>query len=69
VDQLPEPSLVSDGSFNVPEYFERPQPFEQLWQLRKGRRTVECSFWTHPIGAEIRVMIGAEFMRSRARSA
>jgi len=57
---------VSDGSFNFPEYHDRPQPFEQIWHLRKGRRTATCSFWTHPLGAEIRVEIGAELLRSEA---
>lgn len=54
------------GSFNVREYRDRPQPFEQIWHLRKRRRTVECSFWTNPLGAEIRVMLGAELLRSEA---
>jgi hypothetical protein len=54
------------GSFNVPEYRDRPQRFEQIWHLRKGKRTVECAFYTHPIGAEIRVMLGAELLRSEA---
>jgi hypothetical protein len=57
---------MTHGSFNVPEYRDRPQPFEQIWHLRKGRKTTACSFWTHALGAEIRVEIGAELLGSEA---
>jgi hypothetical protein len=57
---------MTDWSFNVPEYHDRPRPFEQIWHLRKGKRTAACSFWTHPIGAEIRVEVSAELVRSEA---
>lgn len=57
---------MTHASFNVPEYHGRPQPSHQIWHLRMGRLTAECRFWTHPLGAEIRVQVGAELIRSEA---
>jgi hypothetical protein len=32
----------------------------------KGRKFAECRLWTNPMGAEIRVEAGGEFVRSEA---
>ncbi len=60
------PKRMILGLFNVPEYRDRPQPLDQIWRLRNGRRTAECRFWTHPLGAEIRLQVGATLLRSKA---
>ena len=30
------------ASFNIPEYYQRPQRVSQVWQLRKGKRFATC---------------------------
>jgi hypothetical protein len=58
---------MSDGpSFNIAEYYQRPQRVTQVWQLRKGKRLATCELWTHPIGGEIRVEAAGDFVRSEA---
>jgi len=37
-----------------------------VWTLRKGKHTATCTLWTHPIGAELRLEAGGEFVRSEA---
>ena len=54
------------GAFTFPEYDERPQRVDQCWQLRKGNKTATCELWTHPVGAEVRVEAGGEFLQSEA---
>ena len=58
--------MTFGGSFNIPEYYQRPQHVSQVWQLRKGKRFATCELWTHPVGGEVRIEAAGEFVRSEA---
>jgi hypothetical protein len=58
--------LTENYSINVPKYYGQPERVVRVWTLHKGRKEAHCEIWTHPIGAELRVEAGGEFVRSEA---
>lgn len=61
-----EPSVTLQNAINVPRWDGQPRQAGRLWSLHKGTRAAECLLWTNPLGAEIRVEVGGEFLRSEA---
>ena len=55
------------ASINVPPWDGEPPQASEAWTLRKGKRVASCHLWTHPIGAEARVMVDGELLRSEAK--
>lgn len=52
--------------FEMPEWDGRPREAGEVWRLRKGSWKAECTLWTHPIGAEVRVSVEGELLRCQA---
>jgi hypothetical protein len=52
--------------FNIPEFHGQQREVTLVWRLQKHSRYAECRLFTHPIGAEIRLEAGGEFVRSEA---
>lgn len=57
---------MTDFSLQVPKWDGQAREVALVWRLTKGRKHAECRLWTNPIGAEIRVEAGGEFVRSEA---
>lgn len=57
---------ASGASFNVPRYDGQPREAALVWTLSKGWKTARCALWTHPLGAELRVDVNGELVRSEA---
>lgn len=57
---------MNDAAFNVPTWDGQPRDVALVWRLTKGRKVAECRLVTNPLGAEIRVEAGGEFVRSEA---
>jgi hypothetical protein len=51
---------------NVPSWDGQARAVSFVWRLTKGARHAECRLWTHPVGAELRVDVGGELLRSEA---
>ena len=50
----------------MPEYYGQPERAAFVWRLHKGKKQAVCELWTHPIGAELRVEVDGEFVRTEA---
>jgi hypothetical protein len=48
----------------LPPYYGSPALLGVVWTLRKGDRTATCEVWSHPLGWELRLSAGDEFVRS-----
>lgn len=57
---------MTDPVVNVPMWDGRAREVALLWRLTKRKQYAECRLWTNPLGAEIRVEAGGEFVRSEA---
>jgi hypothetical protein len=51
---------------NVPAFDGTARHVADVWRLTEGDRTAVCSFWTHPIGGEIRLDVDGEMSRTEA---
>ena len=51
---------------NIPEWDGQARTILQVFRLRKGTRLAECTVVTHPIGAELRVTVDGQVLRSQA---
>lgn len=58
--------MNAGASFNAPPFQYPPREFSLVWTLTKGDKSVRCALWTHPLGAELRVSIWNELVRSEA---
>ncbi len=54
-------------SINVPTWNGEAKFVSDVWRLRKDRRLAVCALWTHPIGAEARVTVDGDFLRTEAK--
>ena len=54
-------------SINVPQFDGEAREGVEVWRLRKATRLAVCSLWTHPFGAEARITVDGEILRSDAR--
>jgi hypothetical protein len=57
---------MSDVVFNVPMWDGQAREVALVWSLAKGQKHAEARLWTHPLGAEVRVEAGGEFVRTEA---
>lgn len=57
---------MTDPVVNVPMWDGRAREVALLWRLTKRAQYAECRLWTNPLGAEIRVEVAGEFVRSEA---
>lgn len=44
-----------------------PRDCGEIWRLRKGARVAVCRLFSHPIGAEVRLDVDGELLKSEAR--
>ena len=42
----------------------QPRKQGETFRLRKGRLTAECELWSHPLGWELRLVAGKEFLQT-----
>ena len=52
--------------FYPPEWRGTPVTLGEHWRLTKGKRKAICVLWNHPVGAEMRLDVDGELMRSKA---
>jgi hypothetical protein len=52
--------------FNPPAWTGHPIHIGDLWKLTTGDRVAVCSFWNHPLGAEIRCDVDGEMQQTKA---
>lgn len=52
--------------FNIPSWDGQRRSIAYLWSLSKGAKTSMCELHTHPLGAEVRVEVGGDVLRSEA---
>lgn len=57
---------MTDPVFNVPKWDGAAREVALVWHLTKSGKYAECRLWTNPLGAEIRVDAGGQFVRSEA---
>lgn len=50
--------------FNPPEWTGEPFVVGDLFVLKKGSRTARCALQTHPLGLELRLIVGRELLQS-----
>lgn len=48
----------------IREHFAGPERLSPAWTLHKGRKTAECSVWSHVLGFELRLEAGGEILRT-----
>ena len=46
------------------EWNHQPRRQGETFRLRKGRLTAECELWSHPLGWELRLVSGNEFLQT-----
>jgi hypothetical protein len=47
------------------EFFTAPERLSPAWSLTKGSKTAVCEVWSHPLGTELRALVGAELVQSQ----
>jgi hypothetical protein len=54
-------------SFEFRPWDGEARKISDVWTLRKKEHLADCDLWTHPIGAEARVTVDGELLRSEAK--
>ena len=57
---------MSKPVFNIPRWDGQRRSVAYLWRLSKDAKTSMCELHTHPLGAEVRVEVGGDVLRSEA---
>jgi hypothetical protein len=55
-----------ERTIDIPTWDGVPRNVAELWRLQKGTKVAVCSLWTHPEGAQLRLVIDGKLRESDA---